>query len=181
MMIRTAMAVFPHVSLWIPNRMEGILIASREPLRIDLQAWEHRMREPALGMDLEAIGFHSPEDLAGTFVAGDAALARLVGDGPQVSDDRPRIEYFNFYPSAPITYDDIIAHREGMEKYLTSAPPQAPTLDSARDVIALIWREHEAGVAGHRDERSRLLHQALSYEPTNSYLLYLRTLHERGD
>ena len=181
MMIRTAMAVFPHVSLWIPNRMEGILIASREPLRVDLPAWEHRMREPALRLDLEAIGFHSPEDLAGTFVAGDAALASFVGDGPQVTDDRPRIEYFNFYPSVPLSYDEIIAHREGIEKYLTSAPPNPPTLDSARNLIALIWREHEAAVAGRRDEMNRLLHQALSYEPANSYLIYLRTMHERGD
>jgi spermidine synthase len=181
MMVRSAMAVFPHVSLWIPNRMEGVLIASQEPLRVDLQAWERRMREPALRMDLAAIGFQSPEALAGTFVAADAALAGFVGDGPQVTDDRPRIEYFNFYPSIPINYDEIIAHREGIEKYLTSAPSNPAMLDSARNVMTLIWREHEAAAAGQRDEMTRLLRQALSYDPTNSYLTSLRTMHERGD
>lgn len=139
------------------------------------------MREPAVRTDLEAIGFHSPEDLAGTFVAGDAALARFVGDGPQVTDDRPRIEYFNFYPSVQLSYDDIIAHREGLEKYLTSAPSNPATMESARNVMALIWREHEASVAGRRDEMTRLLRQALSYEPTNSYLISLRNMHDRGD
>lgn len=181
MMIRTAMAVFPHVSLWIPSRMEGVLIASQEPLRVDLPAWEQRMREPALRTDLEAIGFQSPEALAGTFVAGDATLARFVGDGPQVTDDRPRIEYFNFYPNIPINYDEIIAHREGIERYLTSAPPNPATLDSARNIMTLIWREHEAAAGGHRDEMNHLLRQALSYDPANSYLLSLRTMHERGD
>jgi spermidine synthase len=182
MMVRTVMAVFPHVSLWIPNRMEGVLIASQEPLRIDLADWEDRMKEPAVRADLEAIGFHSPEDLAGTFVAADAALARFVGDGPQVTDDRPRIEYFNFYPINPIRYDDIIGHREGVERYLTGAPPNPSMLDSARNVITLIWKEHEAAVAGRSDEMNRLVRRALSYEPTNSYLIYLRATHEqRGD
>jgi len=182
MMIRTMMAVFPHVSLWIPNRMEGVVIASQDPLSIDLAAWERRMQDAAVRTDLEAVGFHSPEDLAGTFVAADAELGRFVGEGPEVTDDRPRIEYFNFYQIDPLTYDEIIGHRERVEKYLAGAPPDRATLDAARNVITLIWKEHEAAVAGRREEMNLLVQQALNYEPANSYLIYLRATHEqRGD
>ena len=80
MMIRTMMAEFPHVSLWIPSRMEGVLIASTEPLEVDLDAWRNRMRAPELRADLEAVGFRTAEDLAGMFVAADGALAALVGE-----------------------------------------------------------------------------------------------------
>ena len=92
MMIRTMMAEFPHVSLWVPSRMEGVVIASMEPLKIDVAAWQRRMSVPALRTDLEAIGFRSPEDIVATFVAADGALAKFVGDVPLITDDRPRVE-----------------------------------------------------------------------------------------
>ena len=96
MMIRTMMAEFPYVSLWIPNRMEGVAIGSMEPLRVDVGEWRRRMSAPQLRDDLAAIGFRSPVDVAVTFVAADRALSDFIGDGPIVTDDRPRIEVLQF-------------------------------------------------------------------------------------
>jgi spermidine synthase len=174
MMIRTLMAEFPHVSLWIPSRMEGVVIASMEPLRIDVRQWQQRMAEPALRTDLEAIGFRSPEDLAAIFVASDAALADLVGDVPMVTDNRPRIEYFNLYPSVRMTYRDVLARRESIAPYLTGAPVNPVALQAAQDVIALMWQEHEAAVTGRREEADLFTAQALALDPSNAYLLYIR-------
>ena len=90
MMVRTMMAEFKYVSLWMPNRMEGVAIGSMEPLQIDLGEWRRRMQRPGLRGDMTAIGFHSPEDLAATFVAADQALELVIGDGPIVTDNHPR-------------------------------------------------------------------------------------------
>jgi predicted membrane-bound spermidine synthase len=176
MMIRTIMNVFPHVSLWIPNRMEGVVIGSMEPLRIDLVGWGRRMSAPALRADLEAIGFHSPEDVAATFVAGDGALADLVGDVPNITDDRPRIEYFNLYPAVSMSYGQIAEGREPIDKYLTAPPHDPAALQTAREVVTLIWKEHEAS-STHRWEEARLfLQRALTRDQDNRYLAYLRAV-----
>ena len=160
MMIRTMMAEFPHVSLWIPSRMEGVVIASMEPLEVDLEAWRNRMRAPELRADLEAVGFRTAEDLAAIFVAADGALAALVGDVPIVTDDRPRIEYFNLYPTVRMTYEQIIGRREPVEKYLEPAPGDLAALQAARETVTLMWKEHEASahvaVTTHASCSSRL-------------------------
>ena len=174
MMIRTMMAEFPHVSLWIPSRMEGVVIGSMEPLRIDLAGWRQRTSVPGLRADLEAIGFRSPEDLAATFVAADGALVRLVGDVPIVTDDRPRIEYFNLYPTGRMTYDQIAGGREPIARYLTAPPDDPVALTVATEVVTLIWKEHEASVTGRREDARLFLQQALARDPGNAYLLYLR-------
>lgn len=174
MMIRTMMAEFPYVSLWIPSRMEGVVIGSMEPLKVDLAGWRRRMSAPGLRADLEAIGFRSPEDLAATFVAADHALERLVGDAPIVTDDRPRIEYFNFYPMVRMTYHQITRGREPIDRYLTASPGDPAPLQAAQDVVTLIWKEHEASATSHREDARLLLQQALARDPENRYLLYLR-------
>lgn len=174
MMIRTMMAEFPYVSLWIPSRMEGVVIGSMEPLKVDLAGWRRRMSAPGLRADLEAIGFRAPEDLAATFVAADHALERLVGDAPIVTDDRPRIEYFNFYPMVRMTYHQITRGREPIDRYLTASPGDPAPLQAAQDVVTLIWKEHEASATSHREDARLLLQQALARDPENRYLLYLR-------
>ena len=181
MMIRTLMAEFPHVSLWIPNRMEGVVIGSMEPLKVDLAGWRQRMSAPGLRTDMEAIGFRSPEDLAAIFVAADGALADLVGDVPIVTDDRPRIEYFNVYPTVRMTYDQITGGREPIKKYLTASPENPAVLQASQEVVTLIWKEHEASTAGRREDARRFLQQALTRDPDNPYLLYLRAAQKSHD
>jgi predicted membrane-bound spermidine synthase len=181
MMIRTMMAEFPYVSLWIPNRMEGVAIGSMEPLKVDLGEWRRRMQSPGLRDDMAAIGFQTPEDLAATFVAAGPALQRFIGDGPLVTDDRPRIEYFNFYPIDFMDYDDITKHREPIDSYLSAPPADAAVLRASEHVAQAIWREHEAGVGNRYDEARAFLETALKQDPDNVYLRYLRTTHEQRD
>jgi len=173
MMIRTMMAEFPHVSLWVPSRMEGVVIASMEPLRIDVADWQRRMSVPALGRDLEAIGFRSPEDIVATFVAADGALSRFAGDLPTITDDRPRVEYFNRYASSRMTVAEITAAREPVEPYLRGAA-NAEALSAARDLVTSIWMEHEASATGRWNEAQLVLARSLARDPGNQYLSYLR-------
>jgi len=165
------MAEFPHVSLWVPSRMEGVVIASMEPLKIDIAAWQRRMSAPALRTDLEAIGFRSPEDIVATFVAADGALAKFVGDVPLITDDRPRVEYFNRYASSRMSVAEITAARESVEPYLSGS---AGNLSTARELITSIWQEHEASATGRWADAQLILDRSLAREPGNQYLMYLR-------
>lgn len=178
MMIRSLMDEFPHVSLWIPNRMEGIAVGSREPLKIDLGQLRRRMNAPGVKQDLHAVGFDTPESLLATFVAADEALARLLGDAPSVTDDRPRIEYYNFYPVSQMTFDDVLAVQEPIETYLTQSPPDPKLLDQQRQVIVAIWREHEASAKKRWKDARREIHRGLALDPECTYLQYLKAANE---
>jgi len=185
-MILTAMLKqFKHVSLWLPDRMEGVAIASDEPLQIDRDVLVRRMSAPAVADDLTAIGISSPEHLLATFVAADQTLAAYLNDTPSLTDDRPRIEYYNFYPIAPIRVADLKRLRAPVENYLTISPAEAISpseaigpsenrrLDVARKVVEAIWDEHEATVDGDATAARSALGTALKLEPDNLYLRFL--------
>jgi spermidine synthase len=173
MILKAMLKQFKHVSLWLPDRMEGVAIASDEPLQIDRETLAKRMSAPAVADDLTAIGISSPEDLMATFVAADAKLAAYLSDTPSLTDDRPRIEYYNFYPMEPIRVADVRRLREPVERYLTISSPEEPQLDMARNVVEAIWDEHEATVDGNATAARSTLSTALTLEPDNLYLRFL--------
>jgi spermidine synthase len=181
MMIRTMMAEFPHVSLWIPNRMEAAVVASMEPLRIDLERLRERMSAPALHSDLEAYGLGESEQLLATFVNADDGLSRYAGSAPTVTDDQPRIEYFNLYsPKREIRLADILAHRQSVEKYLIRRPPDWARLHLCEEVIEEIWHEYEEAKLGRFTSADVHLNHALALDPQNAYLKYLSRDRQRS-
>jgi hypothetical protein len=172
MILKTMLAQFKHVSLWLPNRMEGVAIGSNEQLRIDLSKLALRMSAPKVSEDLSTIGLRSPEHLLSTFIATDKTLSAYLEDTPIITDDRPRIEYYNLYPVNPIGVADLKQLREPVEHYLTN-PPDSAAMDRARQVIEAIWEEHEATVAGDWADARAALDRALKIEPDNAYLQFL--------
>ena len=173
MMIRSLMEEFPHVSLWISNRMEGIAIASQEPLKIDLEVLRRKMRATRVKEDLQAVGFETPESLLATFVAADETLARFLGDAPSVTDDRPRIEYHNFYPVKRITYDEVLAAREPVTKYLTESPVNSELMGKELRIIEAIWREQEMTLDNRPVVTRQEIEECLGMAPNNAYLRYI--------
>jgi len=171
--LKSLLAQFKHVSLWVPDRMEGIAIASDEPLLIDRNELAKRMSEPAVADDLMAVGLRSPEDLLGTFVAADETLAAYLGDSPSLTDDRPRIEYYNLYPVRPIRVKDLVGLRGDVERYFTDSSAKDNQLDTARKVVEAIWMEHESSAIGDTATARSALDNALKLEPDNEYLRYL--------
>jgi spermidine synthase len=173
MIIKAMMAKFKHVSLWLPSRMEGVAIASDEPLKIDPRELADRMSEPAVAEDLTATGLRSPEDLLATFVAADEKLSVFVRDVPSLTDDRPRIEYYNWYPLGSIRVDELKRLREPVESYLTDDSIDEARLDNARVVANAILDEHEATADGDMSAARAALRVAVKLEPGNSYVGFL--------
>src|SRR5262249_4676426 len=173
MMLKAMLAQFKHVSLWLPSRMEGVAIGSDQPLEIDRDILSRRMSEPAVAEDLAAIGLRSPEHLLATFVAADEALAAFVHDAPGLTDNRPRIEYYNWYPLEPIRVAELKRLREPVERYLSDRSSEGARLDMARHVVDAIWDEHEATADGDMPRARSVLGLALALEPNNAYLRFL--------
>jgi spermidine synthase len=173
MILEAMLRQFKHVSLWLPDRMEGVAIGSDEPLQIDRDMLARRMSASAVADDLAAVGLRSPEDLLATFVAADETLAAYLNDTPSLTDDRPQIEYYNLYPMEPIRVADLKRLREPVENYLTNSSSEDRQLDVARNVIEAIWDEHDATVHGDVTAARSALGVALKLEPNNMYLRFL--------
>ncbi|HYV44003.1 MAG TPA: hypothetical protein VFA20_04035 [Myxococcaceae bacterium] len=84
-------ASFEHATLWLPARLDAIVIASDAPLQPELIAsrWSHR--SPGA---LAEVGLGRPRVLLDTFVAGTDALRRYAAAAPALTDDRPLVELF---------------------------------------------------------------------------------------
>ena len=173
LILKAMLAQFKHVSLWMPSRMEGVAIASNEPLRIDPAALRARMAEPAVAEDLAALGLSAPEDLLATFVAADQTLADFVRDVPSLTDDQPRIEYYNWYPYDPIRVTELERLREPVERYLIDNSIAETRLDRARMVTDAIWNEHQATADGDVRAARDALSAALRLAPDNPYVRFL--------
>lgn len=94
-LVRSFVDVFPDCALFVGHKQELILMGRKgRPVRIDLKALAQSISErPAVESDLRATSLDSPVDIASTFVAGPATLARIGASAPAVTDDYPLNEY----------------------------------------------------------------------------------------
>jgi spermidine synthase len=173
MILKAMMGQFKHVSLWLPSRMEGVAIASDEPLKIDPRALAKRMSEPGVAEDLTANGLRSPEDFLATFIAADEKLAAFVGDVPSLTDDRPRLEYYIWYPQSSVSVGELKRLREPVEAHLAGSSINEARLDTARVVANAILDEHQATADGDKAGARAALRLAVKLEPDNSYVGFL--------
>ncbi|MCA9489968.1 MAG: hypothetical protein KC621_08595, partial [Myxococcales bacterium] len=171
-LVRTMAEQYPYVSLWIPNRHEGIVIGSHRPLRIDPERIARRMREPDVAEDLHDVGIDSVEDLLATFVASDDDLRAFVGDAALVTDDHPRVEYFFAYDPVDFHMADALAHRTPIERLLVGPPPDPAALERSQAVMAHVWESSEADRDGDLPRAIRELEAAEAFAPDNVYVTY---------
>jgi hypothetical protein len=158
-LVKALSDVFAHVSLYVPSRLHGIVIASDEPLDGPLSAWA----QGTVADNLSDIGFDSPAQLQATFFARDLELARYVGDVAAVTDDRPSIEHFLFEWDKPFDIEELLAVR---------AKNDGPEWEAERlralAAQAAHWHDFETAQA--------LLEKAEAALPGNSYGRFLREL-----
>ena len=71
-----------------------MLVGTREPLRIDAEAFDARLDDPVVRAAFEAVGIVDATTLAALYTASADELRAFVGPGPVLDDDHPRVEYF---------------------------------------------------------------------------------------
>jgi spermidine synthase len=94
MLLRTALDVFPHVSIWHdPYMFSWIINGSVEPHDPNLDLLEAKFAQPAVRDDLASIGVAGPYEFLAHFVFEGDALAAYAGEGPLVVDDHTRLDF----------------------------------------------------------------------------------------
>jgi spermidine synthase len=92
---RTFLEVFPHATAW----QGGTLLAGTlQPLRLVVEDYRHRFRDPRFGSALRSVGIGGWGELVQSYTAGPGELRAFVGGGPILTDDRPLVEYFLSLP-----------------------------------------------------------------------------------
>src|SRR5688500_11527507 len=95
MLVRTFLSVFPDATLW----SNQILIGGHGPLKIDAGALTLKEQDARIMALLGRDGTLPASVLMSRFTAGPDALRAFVGEGPILTDDQPRVEYFLSLPA----------------------------------------------------------------------------------
>jgi spermidine synthase len=98
LIMRSFLEAFPNATLWAGG---GALIGSKHPLRLDPVAFERKLEDPQARAALEAVGITDFGTLLARYTAGPDAMRAFVGDGPLLTDDRPRLEYSRYLGVVP--------------------------------------------------------------------------------
>ena len=93
--MRTVLDVFPGATLWCHGQL---LVGTLRPLRIDAAAIQSKWTHPETRRALEEIGLPDFATLTSWYTAGPRELKQFVGEGPVLTDDRPRLDYFRSLP-----------------------------------------------------------------------------------
>ena len=123
MTARTFLAAFPHTTLWLsPLRYHGLLVGSREPLHIDVQALRRKMERPGVRQGLARVGVHGPVDFLAEFVMNEDALRRYVDGGPLNTDNHPYLEFTPAW-SYVVALRYALENLAGFQQHRQSAVP----------------------------------------------------------
>jgi spermidine synthase len=102
LIMRTFLEVFPDATLWVNG---GFMVGSLEPLKLDKEKFEAKLALPRTGAALVAVGLDSYEALRRWYTAGPKEMARFVGPGLILTDDRPLLEYHRSLKPDPVPLD----------------------------------------------------------------------------
>jgi spermidine synthase len=140
--VATFFEVFPNGTIW-GNTHEGkghdmVLLGQAEPLRIDLDELEQRLKRPeyaGVAQSLHDVGMESSLDLFATYAGRKADLSEWL-DGAAINRDQNlQMQYLagfglNLDNSAHI-YADLLAHRRFPDTLFTSAEGRVERLRQA--------------------------------------------------
>ncbi len=141
--VRSFLAVYPHVSLWqMPQTEMSVchphLIGSMEEVTVDYQAVAAALARSDITADLKRIGdcsFDTPYEFIAELAMTEGNLRRMVDDGDALNtDDRPVVEFYNLAEtSQERTKTAMILE---LSKYMQDPLPYVKNVpDGARDTL----------------------------------------------
>ncbi len=93
LVIRTLRSVFPHVAIWELYPDDLLLVASAQPLEVDLDSLAARALDPAIAADLARVDIHGPTTLLSLQAMSASHTAARLPAGPLHRDDLPILEH----------------------------------------------------------------------------------------
>jgi len=92
---RTVRDAFPYVYVFAAEDLSSdtILIASVEPLKLDVGSIEKRFRDPSTRAEARRAGLSSPHDIFAYLLLGPEELEAFTAGSPDNTDDNARIEF----------------------------------------------------------------------------------------
>ncbi len=127
--VRTALSVFPGLSLWRPNPYDVLFMAIPAGARMD----HERVEEAAKDEDVRRLGIRDGQQLLARFLMDAGALARFAPPGPLNTDDRPRIEF-----AAPRSLYATRSAEENARELARLGRPVSPLVAGLKDREGLI-------------------------------------------
>jgi spermidine synthase len=91
LILRTFLSVFPNTTLWADGTL---MVGSVEPFTFSRTQYDARRANP----QFRGLFDWDYQTIVDMYLGGPPELARWVGDGPIITDDRPLIEYFLSLP-----------------------------------------------------------------------------------
>ncbi|SEM43416.1 spermidine synthase [Bradyrhizobium sp. OK095] len=95
--VRGFLDVYPDGSAWLNHYSVRTpmlaLIGTRDGRHLDTGALAARLRDPATARIVQPLGFETPIDLLGQYLAGPHALSAFAGEGPRNTDDYPFVTF----------------------------------------------------------------------------------------
>jgi len=178
--VRTFQSVFPHASLWVAlgldeegnNNAYVLMVATPEPLSIDVIKLRDRLSVEAVHRDLEPFGLDTTEGFLDTFLCAEDKLRAWSASGPINTDDLPFTQYQTSYSrSAAFKTLNLIEPMENIWPYLknTGSPSESENLREK-----LVLRAKAA-----RLTMQRRVIQASNLLPDDQRYIYMRSLSDR--
>jgi spermidine synthase len=171
-MVRTALEVFPDVSLWLDGR-DGILLARRSRTPTSIASLDARIAQRKLGDELTEGAVHGGVDILSLLVLGPEGIARWAHDAALITDDRPFLE---FVAAREIGADSFV---EILRSIAAARDPSRPaTVDVAgqdpgaleADAASRALVDDSIHAPGDFDGRAAALEDAMKKSPAVSLL-----------
>jgi spermidine synthase len=103
---RTFLESFPYVMSWYPSKQELILIGSNDPININFEKIERRLKHPVVNEVMKEIRFENPFTLLGSIWFLRDELENMASKQRLITDNNPSLEFFISSPD-PISRESI--------------------------------------------------------------------------
>jgi spermidine synthase len=168
-LVRSVLDVFPHVTLWTTELHETLLIASVEPVQLDVPRIRQRFSQGKIADVLGQVGVDSPVALLATYITHRDGLEEFAGNALPVTDDHPRIEY------APWVRDGEFARVLERVAELRSPVPLTgddsvgEAVERERRQLWAFYRSAHYALTGQTDRWESLMRRLLPFVGSNPY------------
>jgi spermidine synthase len=152
MVVRTFQSVFPHATMWRGSRSDFVLVASREPVELDLDVVRRRIAEsPGIREDFARLRME-PDDLLQRFLLSAEDAARFAEGAPLNTDDLPLLEFGA--PQALYAFTALAENDQLLRSFRRTAWPAVRGVTTAEldRPERLVERARAAWLRGNQDD-----------------------------